>query len=313
MPTSSRLILHLSRLKIAVPAATLVRCGCPAPAASSGWAVGAGARRDVDRCIPAAQARARGRGAARADLLPDTEPPPARPRAAAAPPSRGRGGRALQTVCRTQRRNRRLRRRAVPEPLDALESRAKGGERDAPHPRPPTERTGPARAPRSASRIPPSKIWNRWRGAALARTSFGGSFCVPRPEHGAALARERRRPCTPARPPSASGGPRGRLALPRRSHLYKKWKGGKRQLTRTPPSAAVWTALARGPGAAGPVGGLALSQLRGDRAERRRRHGDARPRAGGARVFTGVAGYPYPYPPTRNCLGVDAPFPSTRP
>ena len=32
-----------------------------------------------------------------------------------------------------------------------------------------------------------------------------------------------------------------------------------------------------------------------------------------ALAFTGVAGYPYPYPPTRNCLGVDAPFPSTRP
>ena len=30
VPTSSRLILHLSRLKIAVPAANLVRCGCPA-------------------------------------------------------------------------------------------------------------------------------------------------------------------------------------------------------------------------------------------------------------------------------------------
>ena len=70
MPTSSRLILHLSRLKIAVPAANLVRCGCPAPAASSGWAVGAGARRDVDRWLSAAQARARGRGVARADLLP---------------------------------------------------------------------------------------------------------------------------------------------------------------------------------------------------------------------------------------------------
>ena len=37
MPTSSRLILHLSRLKIGVPAANLVRCGCPAPAASSGY------------------------------------------------------------------------------------------------------------------------------------------------------------------------------------------------------------------------------------------------------------------------------------
>ena len=56
MPTTaSRLILHLSRLKIAVPAASLVRRGCPAPAASSGWAVGAEeARHDVDRCLLAA-------------------------------------------------------------------------------------------------------------------------------------------------------------------------------------------------------------------------------------------------------------------
>ena len=30
VPTSSRLILHLSRLKVAVPAANLVRCGCRA-------------------------------------------------------------------------------------------------------------------------------------------------------------------------------------------------------------------------------------------------------------------------------------------
>ena len=218
--TASRLILHLSRLKIAVPAASLVRRGCPAPAASSGWAVGAEeARHDVDRCllaapgarssrilfhlsrlmvaVPAAnlvtcgcragqrlgsgygwaleravatstaafllrRARARGRGAACADLLPDTGPPPARPRAAAAPPSRGRGGRALHTVCRTQRRNRRLRRRAVPEPLDA-----------------------PSLAQREAS-------------------------VAPR---------------TPARPPSAPG-PRARLAPPRESHLPRFGIGG---------------------------------------------------------------------------------------
>ena len=118
--------------------------------------------------------------------------------------------------------------------LGRAESRAKGGERRSPHPRPPTERTGPARAPRSASRIPPSKIWNRWRGAALTRTSFGGSFCVPRPEHGAALAREQRR--TTARPltePRPARAPRTAL---RRSHLYKRWKGGKQgQLTRAHP------------------------------------------------------------------------------
>ena len=172
--------------------------------------------------------RARGgRGAARADLLPDTEPPPARPRASGASPREGTRGWALHTVCRTQRRNRRLRRRAVPEPLDALESRAKGGERRSPHPRPPTERTGPARAPRSASRIPPSKIWNRWRGAALTRTSFGGSFCVPRPEHGE----------NDDAPPHARRAHRGPARAPRtafrKSHLYKRWKGGKKgQLTR---------------------------------------------------------------------------------
>ena len=63
-------------------------------------------------------------------------------------------GCALHTVCRTQRRNQRL----ADEPFRALgraEPRAKGGERDAPHPRPPAERTGPARAPRIASQIPP--------------------------------------------------------------------------------------------------------------------------------------------------------------
>ena len=243
MPTTaSRLILHLSRLKIAVPAASLVRRGCPAPAASSGWAVGAEeARHDVDRCllaapgarssrilfhlsrlmvaVPAAnlvtcgcragqrlgsgygwaleravatstaafllrRARARGRGAACADLLPDTGPPPARPRAAAAPPSRGRGGRALHTVCRTQRRNRRLRRRAVPEPLDA-----------------------PSLAQREASVAPP-------------------------PPH-----------THPARPPSAPG-PRARLAPPRESHLPRFGIGGGGQLWRVPPLAAAFVCRA---------------------------------------------------------------------
>ena len=67
----------------------------------------------------------------------------------------------------------------VPEPLDALEPRAKGGERRPPHPRPHAERTGPARAPRTASQIPPSKICGRWRGQ-LTRTSFGGSLCRAR-------------------------------------------------------------------------------------------------------------------------------------
>ena len=57
MPTSSRLILHLSRLKIAVPAANLVRWRA---LSSSGWAVGAGGRCDVDRWVPAARARASG-------------------------------------------------------------------------------------------------------------------------------------------------------------------------------------------------------------------------------------------------------------
>ena len=179
------------------------------------------------------------RGAACAALLPDTEPPPARPRATARP-LRGRGGRALHTVCRTQRRNRRLRRRAVPEPLDALESRAKGGERRSPHPRPPTERTGPARAPRSASRIPPSKIWNRWRGAALTRTSFGGSFCVPRPEHG------ENDDAPPARPPSASGARAGASPRPVDPTFTKDVKVGKGQLTR----ARTWSGWASGGGGA---------------------------------------------------------------
>jgi len=331
VPTFSRLILHLSRLKIAVPAASLVRRGCPAPAASSGWAVGAEeARHDVDRCllaapgarssrilfhlsrlmvaVPAAnlvtcgcragqrlgsgygwaleravatstaafllrRARARGRGAACADLLPDTGPPPARPRAAAAPPSRGRGGRALHTVCRTQRRNRRLRRRAVPGPLDALESRAKGGERRSPHPRPPTERTGPARAPRSASRIPPSKIWNRWRGAALTRTSFGGSFVCRAPSMGR----------TTTHPPHARRAHRGPARAPRpapwTSLLQKVERWEKRAAdARTPPTPSpsatpppfywvpcpgnVSTALARGGRRRFPTHGTAAPRTR---------------------------------------------------
>ena len=93
--------------------------------------------------------------------------------------------------------------------LGRAESRAKGGERRPPHPRPPTERTGPARAPRSASRIPPSKIWNRWRGAALTRTSFVGSFVCRAPSMGQ---RSRENDDTPAPPHArrAHRGPRGR-------------------------------------------------------------------------------------------------------
>ena len=156
--------------------------------------------------------------------------------------------------------------------LGRAESRAKGGERRSPHPRPPTERTGPARAPRSASRIPPSKIWNRWRGAALTRTSFGGSFVCRAPSMGRTTTHHR----TPA---ERIGGPRGRLAPPRGSHLYKRCKGGKR-------AADAREDLER-------LGQWGRWRCRNSVAialSDERRHGDARPRAGGARVFTGEAG-----------------------
>ena len=142
------------------------------------------------------------RGAACTDLLPDTEPPPVRPRASGASPRAAAGGvggphrvphpAPQPTPSQTSRSG----------ALGRAESRAKGGERRSPHPRPPTERTGPARAPRSASRIPPSKIWNRWRGAALTRTSFGGSFVCRAPSMGRTTTHHR----TPA---ERIGGPRG--------------------------------------------------------------------------------------------------------
>ena len=72
VPTSSRLILHLSRLKIAVPAANLVRWRA---LSSSGW--GRALKRAAtpsagSRAAPGARER---RGAACADLLPDTISP----------------------------------------------------------------------------------------------------------------------------------------------------------------------------------------------------------------------------------------------
>ena len=105
---------------------------------------------------------------------------------------RAAAGRVLHTMCPTQRRNQRL----ADEPFRALgraEPRAKGGERDAPHPRPPAERTGPARAPRSAAEIPPIQTLYRW---ALFR-AFSQLTHVPLPmaavcaaaEHGTALTR----------------------------------------------------------------------------------------------------------------------------
>ena len=60
MRTSSRILLHVSRLIGVVPAANRVRYGCRARAVGLG--LGAGARCDVDRWLPAARARARGEG-----------------------------------------------------------------------------------------------------------------------------------------------------------------------------------------------------------------------------------------------------------
>ena len=57
MPTSSRLILHLSRLKIAVPAANLVRWRA---LSSSGWGLGAEEGRDAVCWVPCGAGRARG-------------------------------------------------------------------------------------------------------------------------------------------------------------------------------------------------------------------------------------------------------------
>ena len=74
---------------------------------------------------------------------------------------RAAAGRVLHTMCHTQRRNQRLADQPFRAPGRA-EPRAKGGERDAPHPRPPAERTGPARAPRSAAQIPPIQALYRW-------------------------------------------------------------------------------------------------------------------------------------------------------
>ena len=183
-------------------------------------------------------------------------------------------------MCRTQRRNRRLRRRAVPEPLDALESRAKGGERRSPPPhtpRPPTERTGPARAPRSASRIPPSKIWNRWRGGSSDAYLLWRQFLCAAPRaRGSARARTTTHHRSPVdlAPARAGASPRpvdptftkdvkvGKRAADAREDLERLGQWGR---WRCRNSVAI-----------------ALSD--------ERRHGDARPRAGGARVFTGEAG-----------------------
>jgi hypothetical protein len=71
VPTSSRILFHLSRLMVAefqsriwlVAAERRERLG-------SGWAVGAGGRCDVDRRLPAAPGARERRGAACADLLP---------------------------------------------------------------------------------------------------------------------------------------------------------------------------------------------------------------------------------------------------
>ena len=61
VPTSSRILLHLSRLMVAVPAANLARCGCRAgQRLAVGRVWGAGGRCDVDRRLPAARARASG-------------------------------------------------------------------------------------------------------------------------------------------------------------------------------------------------------------------------------------------------------------
>ena len=169
--------------------------------------------------------RARARGARSGSCRP---PPGYRATAGAATserrvPSRGRGGGGRSAPC------------AAPsaatdafadEPLRSPWTRSSLAQREAsvaPRiPRPPTERTGPARAPRSAARIPPSKIWNRWRGAALTRTSFGGSFCVPRPEHG------ENDDAPPARPPSASGARAGASPRPVDPTFTKDVKVGKR-------------------------------------------------------------------------------------
>ena len=61
MPTSSRILFHLSRLMAAVPAANLARCGCRAGQRLAVGRVGRrSARRDVDRCLLAARALASG-------------------------------------------------------------------------------------------------------------------------------------------------------------------------------------------------------------------------------------------------------------
>ena len=78
VPTSSRILFHLSRLMVAVSAANPARCGCRAgQRLAVGRVWGTRARRDVDHWLPAARALARGRGAARADFLPaDSSPFP---------------------------------------------------------------------------------------------------------------------------------------------------------------------------------------------------------------------------------------------
>ena len=61
MPTSSRILFHLSRLMVAVPAANLARCGCRAgQRLAVGRVWGAGARCDVDRWFSAARTLASG-------------------------------------------------------------------------------------------------------------------------------------------------------------------------------------------------------------------------------------------------------------
>ena len=67
VPTASRLILHLSRLKIAVPAANLVRWRA---LSSSGWGLGAEEGRDAVCWVPCGEGARERRGAACTDLLP---------------------------------------------------------------------------------------------------------------------------------------------------------------------------------------------------------------------------------------------------
>ena len=57
MPTSSRILFHLSRLMVAVPAANLVRWRA---LSSSGWGLGAEEGRDAVCWVPCGAGRARG-------------------------------------------------------------------------------------------------------------------------------------------------------------------------------------------------------------------------------------------------------------